>query len=346
MIDAPLALAFTAGMVATVNPCGFAMLPAYLAWFVGVESGDERPSSAARVRRALGVSGLVSLSFIAVFAVVGLLVTAGALVVIDVAPWLVIVVGVSLVGAGIAMLRGWKPVVTLPQRSAGVRSRGGPSVLLFGLSYAVASLSCTLPVFLAVVAGTVTSTDLASGVATFVAYGGGMSLVLVSVTIAVALTRGSFVQRLRRASRHVDRAAAVLLVVAGAYIAFYWAFTLAEPVGSGGGLWWRLAEGPVGFVERLSTSAADHLQRWAVPISVALGGMIFVALWIALGGDRPSDQGADFEQGEDAQRGEPSEQQHVAILSKENERDAVGDGSAHPLRHGARIGGEQQVDHD
>ncbi|MSV49377.1 MAG: cytochrome c biogenesis protein CcdA, partial [Actinobacteria bacterium] len=28
---AVLALAFSAGMVATVNPCGFAMLPAYLA---------------------------------------------------------------------------------------------------------------------------------------------------------------------------------------------------------------------------------------------------------------------------------------------------------------------------
>ena len=33
MIDAPLALAFSAGLVATVNPCGFAMLPAYLSYF-------------------------------------------------------------------------------------------------------------------------------------------------------------------------------------------------------------------------------------------------------------------------------------------------------------------------
>ena len=35
MIDAPLALAFAAGLVATVNPCGFAMLPAYLSYFMG-----------------------------------------------------------------------------------------------------------------------------------------------------------------------------------------------------------------------------------------------------------------------------------------------------------------------
>jgi len=35
-----IALAFTTGMLATVNPCGFAMLPAYLSYFLGVESAD------------------------------------------------------------------------------------------------------------------------------------------------------------------------------------------------------------------------------------------------------------------------------------------------------------------
>ena len=36
MIDAPLGLAFAAGLVATINPCGFAMLPAYLSFFLGL----------------------------------------------------------------------------------------------------------------------------------------------------------------------------------------------------------------------------------------------------------------------------------------------------------------------
>ena len=32
---APLGFAFAAGMVSTVNPCGFAMLPAYLGLYIG-----------------------------------------------------------------------------------------------------------------------------------------------------------------------------------------------------------------------------------------------------------------------------------------------------------------------
>ena len=64
VIDAPLALAFTAGMVATVNPCGFAMLPAYLSYFLGIEGTDDGPAEAG-VLRALVVGAVVSLGFVA-----------------------------------------------------------------------------------------------------------------------------------------------------------------------------------------------------------------------------------------------------------------------------------------
>ena len=39
----PFGFAFGAGMVATVNPCGFVMLPAYLGMYVGDGQGDGSP---------------------------------------------------------------------------------------------------------------------------------------------------------------------------------------------------------------------------------------------------------------------------------------------------------------
>ena len=52
VIDAPLGLAFAPGMVATVNPCGFAMLPAYLGYFLGLEGqGQGRPGEREPVAR-------------------------------------------------------------------------------------------------------------------------------------------------------------------------------------------------------------------------------------------------------------------------------------------------------
>src|SRR3546814_16901401 len=70
MIDAPLAIAFASGMLATVNPCGFAMLPAYLGFFLGQEGGDR--DVRASVSRSLGVGLSVSAGFLLVFSFVGL----------------------------------------------------------------------------------------------------------------------------------------------------------------------------------------------------------------------------------------------------------------------------------
>ena len=95
MIDAPMALALTAGMVSTVNPCGFAMLPAYLALFV---SGDAEVDDRAgpRYGRALSVIAAVALGFIVVFGVMGLLFQAGARVFIDYGPYAALAIGTPL----------------------------------------------------------------------------------------------------------------------------------------------------------------------------------------------------------------------------------------------------------
>ncbi|MDP8977837.1 MAG: hypothetical protein M3N17_04560 [Actinomycetota bacterium] len=53
--DVPLLLAFTGGLVASVNPCGFAMLPAYLSFFLGLDNAMAPAGRATAVARALRV---------------------------------------------------------------------------------------------------------------------------------------------------------------------------------------------------------------------------------------------------------------------------------------------------
>ena len=68
MFDGPFALALTAGMVATVNPCGFALLPAYLSAFVGLQEGGNRVTA---VGRAVIVSLVLTAGFVTVFGLRG-----------------------------------------------------------------------------------------------------------------------------------------------------------------------------------------------------------------------------------------------------------------------------------
>lgn len=220
MLDAPYPLALAAGLVAAVNPCGFALLPAYLSLLV---VGDQPPGRLAAVGRALLLTVAMTLGFVAVFGGFGLLAAPAADTLARRLPWLSIVFGVVLVGLGAWLLAGRRlpPLVPGFARGPAVTRRFG-SMLLFGAAYAVASLGCTVGPFLAVVvtAGFRGGSPLA-GIGLFLTYAAGMGLVVGTAALAVALARLSFVNRLRRATPVLVRVGGAVMVLAGAYVAWY-----------------------------------------------------------------------------------------------------------------------------
>ncbi|HEX9258073.1 MAG TPA: cytochrome c biogenesis CcdA family protein, partial [Acidimicrobiales bacterium] len=231
MIDGAFALAFTAGMVATVNPCGFAMLPAYLSYFLGLHEPDDGRSTTASLRRALLVSAAVSFGFLVVFVVLGALIRGGADWIADYAKYASVLIGVVLIAMGIAMLAGWRLPFATPKLDRGGRDRTVWSMFVFGVSYAIASLGCTIGPFLAVVLSGFTREGFVSGVVSIAVYGIGMAVVLTALTVTLALAKGWLLRWLRTAMRYVDRLAGVLLILAGGYLVYYWIFNLATDSG-------------------------------------------------------------------------------------------------------------------
>ncbi len=94
----------------------------------------------------------------------------------------------------------------------------------FGVGYALASLTCTVAPFLAVVVAGFRSDSLGTGVALFLAYALGMGAVVGAVAVAVALASDGLVRGLRRSGRWLPRASGVVLLLAGAYVAWYGAW--------------------------------------------------------------------------------------------------------------------------
>jgi len=221
---APLAFAFGAGMLATVNPCGFSLLPAYLTYFLGLDpaAGDAGATpQGAGVLRAFAVSAAMTAGFVAVFGAVGFVITQIGSSVQRHLPYVTVVIGLGLVVLGAATLRGRYVRLPLPsvRRSGGERGLG--SMAVFGVSYALSSLSCTIGPFLAATSSTFSDAGFLAGVSTFVAYALGMGAVVTALTVAVASARTSMVARFRSSSRWVQPASGVLLVLAGAYTAYY-----------------------------------------------------------------------------------------------------------------------------
>lgn len=219
----PLALAFGAGLVAAVNPCGFAMLPSFIAFHLGAEtSARDMPG---RLVEGLWVGLAATAGFMLVFGTAGIAFAFGARELVRAIPWVALAMGIALAALGAWMLAGRQLVIRLPGLRA-PQGAGYRSMFAFGTAYALGSLSCTLPVFLVVVGSAVSAGSAPGTLAVFLAYGLGMASVLMALSLGIAGFRELAVRAIRPLMRHMGRVSGALLVAGGAYVTYYWASLL------------------------------------------------------------------------------------------------------------------------
>lgn len=219
----PFGLAFAAGMVSAFNPCGFPLLPAFLGLFLSDNDAGTRP--AARLVRALTVGGTVTAGFVLLFAAVGLTIGLGARALIEWLPGIALGLGVMLVGVGGYLLAGGTLYTSLPEQlgaRVGTGGRGTAAYFLFGLTYGLASLSCTLPIFLAVVGTSLTGASVTSSLGALILYGLGMGTVITTLTVATGMFKSALALRMRGVLRYIGTIGTTALFAAGAYIVYYW----------------------------------------------------------------------------------------------------------------------------
>jgi len=221
MSSAPIALTFSAGLVAAFNPCGFAMLPVLLAYTLHeVASPTERPG-AGRLAAGLLFGLTMTLGFIGVFLVFGVLLTLGSRAIMGYMPYVSLLVGAALVLLGAYLLTGhqlhlrWVPGVRV-RRGGGVAS-----CFALGVGYALASLSCTLPIFLVAIGASVAAGGALAGLLAFVSYALGMGVVVTGVAVAVAAAGSIAVAWLKGVLPYVQRVSAAIVLLAGLYLIYY-----------------------------------------------------------------------------------------------------------------------------
>jgi cytochrome c-type biogenesis protein len=287
-VNSTLAFAFGAGMVSTVNPCGFAMLPAFLAYYVGATRDDRPGSVVGRLALGLRTGAAVSAGFVAVFTVVGLLVAAGLRFLIGAVPWLAVVIGVVLVLLGLLLALGGRLPVRLNANRLMRSGDGARSMMTFGAAYAVASLSCTLAVLLAVIGSTLASSSVLLLLGVFAAYGAGATTILLLLTVSTALASGALERGLRRVARVIDRVAGAILVVSGAYLIAYWVPVLlgARPNGV-------LSSSTSGVSGRLQALVAANIGLVTAVAAVTVGAAVLVLLVARLRGHGTGVSGTD-----------------------------------------------------
>lgn len=215
-----LVLAFGAGLLAPVNPCGFGLLPAVL---TATSTGNARGTGLVeRLAGGLRAGLALTAGFTATFTIIGLLLTIGVRSVITLVPWLAAALGGVLALVGIAMLAGWHPTLRIGARQPDTRrATSTRGVIGFGAGYAIASASCTLAVLLAVVTQAAATTWIGV-LAVFTAYSAGSALLLITLALLAAATSTALARGMRSVAPYAGRIAGALLTLSGGYLLYYW----------------------------------------------------------------------------------------------------------------------------
>jgi len=262
------AYSFLLGMFAAVNPCGFVLLPAYLMYFLGIET--RRPGTQrASVERA-------SAGFITVFLIVGVISRLFTSSIQANAKYASLVIGVGLLVLGCFMLAGWKPPLAMPRIGTGQRrTRTVSSMFGFGVAYAIASIGCTIGFLVSAVFGSFQSKGLLTGVISVALYGAGMALLVTALTVTLAFASGTLVRILRKGLRFIDRVSAIFIIATGAYLTWYWYSAITD----------RTSDPLTAKVDDWQSRIVNLLQRQGVwKLTIVFGTAVAVGVvyvWIS-----------------------------------------------------------------
>jgi cytochrome c-type biogenesis protein len=241
-VGVPLTLAFGVGVLSTLNPCGFALLPAYVSYAVEqqVSTSSEQPPSGWQHLLRGGLLGLpLAAGFLLVFLVAGIVLALSGRLLVHLFPWLAILVGTGLVlvggwtlftgrapeipglGAVAAKLGSSRPGGDATSETLVQAPRALRAAWIFGVGYGLSSLGCTLPVFLLVVGTAITTGGVGGAVLVLTSYAAGMTLVLLAVAMAATELSDLLRSAVFPLLRWVLPLSALFLIAAGLYIVIY-----------------------------------------------------------------------------------------------------------------------------
>ncbi len=207
-----LTFVFTTGVLALLSPCGYPMLPGYIAYYLGLETTGKTASLA-------GVA--CTLGLLSVFSMIGILTSIIGGFMSPYMSSVGLIAGILVIFMGISILVGLRLPMFRIQIKAPKR-RGLLGIYLYGVAYGLANLGCTAPIFFSILFYAVTIRGVFGGVITFLVYSIGMSLPLILTTILIAKTKDLLIKRILNLMPRIQKVSGIILIILGCYLIYFY----------------------------------------------------------------------------------------------------------------------------
>ena len=264
-----VSLALLAGSLAAFNPCGFALLPAYLISLL--VDKDLHQSRSELYGRALKFSAAMTIGFILIFGAFATFISPFIGTIARYLPFLTEVVAIALLVVGIALLRG-KSFTMAKIRNPNIAPTGSWRTQIgYGITFALASLSCTIGPFLAITATAVQTKSIVKVIVLFATYALGMGIVVLILALLVAAARNNWINRIRNSQMIIGKIGGIFLIAVGFYEAWYGWFEIRILRGS------NSSDPIINFAIKIQS----QITGWVANLgsgAILFGGLVVAAL--------------------------------------------------------------------
>jgi cytochrome c biogenesis protein CcdA len=212
-----LSLVFAAGVFATFNPCGFAMLPAYMTMLIS--SQRESESLPKLISKALQFATLMALGIITIFALFAVVIFPISTSIQAYLPIATITIGLLLIAVGVATLSGKSPYLKKlwsPNTAPSTRLK---SLYLYGVTFALGSVSCTIGPLLAATSKALELSFFES-LRIYLVYALGISITI-AILALVALFSQATLGKIRNSMKIIERISSTFLIIVGLYLIIF-----------------------------------------------------------------------------------------------------------------------------
>lgn len=232
--SALITIAIVSGFLTFLSPCGIAMVPAYISYYIGRKEKKVKKYTGYRQGFEGARYGFyAALGIISIFVLIGTIITFFSNFIKFLIPWFSMVVGVILIIVGFLML--FKKTFSLnlpiqiknlfgkikPFRDREEKSSEFSRFYTFGIGYGFAVMSCTLPIFLIIIFNALNAGGILEGILIFLLYSGTTGIGMIVLSTSTALSKDFMLKKFRRIFPYIQKITAIVIILAGLYLIYY-----------------------------------------------------------------------------------------------------------------------------
>ncbi|HEC63988.1 MAG TPA: cytochrome c biogenesis protein CcdA [bacterium] len=210
---------FTGGLLTFFSPCSIPLLPGYIAFIVGKDRDSKKG-----LRTGLGIGLSASLGFFLVFLILGSIVAFISKAIAVYLSWVSLATGILIIILGILMFLELDSKLSFSSKLRFGRAdkKGFVSYFLYGVVYSISALGCVFPIFLATTFQALNQGGTIGVIGVFIMYALGMSLLMITVSIASVYSRDLIQKKINRIMPYVRKISGIVLILAGLYLTYFW----------------------------------------------------------------------------------------------------------------------------